>query len=243
MLIQALEISSEIGDRAAQARLNWNLMLNYLFSKRLGQALRHGELALAAARDLDNRELLAFVLNDLCRVYTCLGKFEKAYAVVREARDLWRVLDNQPMFVDSLGSEAEARFNAGDYDNALMRSTEALHMSEKIGNLWGQAYNRMLIGFVKIDRGEIGQAIQLSHEAILMGDSASLLASTLGARSDLAWIYGKYGGLEKGVALVAEALEITEVKQPAWRAVPLAVKVRLHLLHGESSLAEEIVGS
>ncbi len=47
LLIQALEISREIGDRATQAKLNWNLMITYLFSKRLDQALEHGELALA----------------------------------------------------------------------------------------------------------------------------------------------------------------------------------------------------
>jgi len=243
MLIQALEISAEIGDRAAQARLNWNLMLNYLFSKRLDQALQHGELALTAARDLEDREQLAFVLNDLCRVYTCLGNFEKAYAVVREARDLWSVLDNETMFVDSLGSEAEARFNAGDYNKALECSTEALQMSEKIGNLWGQAYNRMLIGFVQMDRGEIGQAVQLCNEAMLMGDEASLLASTIGTRSDLSWIYGNYGALDLGLGLVEEALEITEVKQPAWRTLPLAVKVRLHLLKGETEIAKEFAGS
>jgi predicted ATPase len=33
LLVQAFDISQEIGDRAAQARLSWNLMLNYLFSK------------------------------------------------------------------------------------------------------------------------------------------------------------------------------------------------------------------
>ena len=54
MLIQALEISREIGDRATQAKLNWNLMLTYLFSKRLDQALEHGQLALALARESDN---------------------------------------------------------------------------------------------------------------------------------------------------------------------------------------------
>jgi class 3 adenylate cyclase/tetratricopeptide (TPR) repeat protein len=242
MLIQALEISAEIGDRVTQARLNWNLMLNYLFSRRIDQALRHGELALTLARDLDDHEQLAFVLNDLCRVYTCLGDFEKAYAVIREARDLWSVLDNQPMFIDSLGSEAEARFNAGDYDKALECSTQALQMSEKIGNLWGQAYNRMLIGFVQVDRGEIGQAIQLCNEAILLGDQGSLLASTIGTRSDLAWIYGRYGAIGKGFTLIEEALVATEAKQPDWKDLPLAIKVRLHLLNGNVQSAEKIVG-
>ncbi len=242
MLIQALEISAEIGDRVTQARLNWNLMLNYLFSKRIDQALRHGELALTLARDLDDHEQLAFVLNDLCRVYTCLGDFEKAYAVIREARDLWDALDNQPMFIDSLGSEAEARFNAGDYDKALECSTQALQMSEKIGNLWGQAYNRMLIGFVQVDRGEIGRAIQLCNEAILLGDQGSLLASTIGTRSDLAWIYGRYGAIGKGFTLIEEALEATEAKQPDWKDLPLAIKVRLHLLNGDVQSAEKTIG-
>ncbi len=76
-LIQALEISREIGDRDAQTRLHWNLLLNYLFSKQLDRALAYGTQALTLARESDNREYLAFVLNDLCRLYTCRGEFEK----------------------------------------------------------------------------------------------------------------------------------------------------------------------
>ena len=48
MLMEALEISREIGDRAAQAKLNWNLMLNFLFSKQFEQALDHGGVALVS---------------------------------------------------------------------------------------------------------------------------------------------------------------------------------------------------
>jgi predicted ATPase len=111
MLIEALAISREIGDRITQAKLNWNLMLTFLFSKRLDQALEYGEVALALARESHDREQLAFVLNDLCRLYTCRGEFEKAHTVIREARDLWRSLDHQVMLADSFGSEAEAYFN------------------------------------------------------------------------------------------------------------------------------------
>lgn len=243
MLVQALEVSAEIGDRVLQARLNWNLMINYLFSKRLDQAFRHGELALILARESNDREQLAFVLNDLCRLYTCRGEFEKAYAVIHEARDLWRILDNETMFVDSLGAESEARFNAGDYDKSLELSSQALAMSEKIENAWGQAYNRMLIGFVYTYQGEIGRAIQLGNEAVLLGDRASLLASTIGTRSDLAWLYGCYGAIEKGLELIEEALIAAETKQPDWKDLPLAIKVRLHLLNGDIDSAEQVPGS
>ena len=50
LLLQALELSREIDDRSSQARLSWNLMITYLFSKRPDQALEHGQLALRLAR-------------------------------------------------------------------------------------------------------------------------------------------------------------------------------------------------
>ena len=38
-----------------------------------------------------DREQLAFVLNDLCRLYTCRGEFEKAYVRQFKKRvNLWR---------------------------------------------------------------------------------------------------------------------------------------------------------
>src|SRR5574341_66292 len=158
LLIQALTISSEIGDRAVQAKLYWNLMLVYLFSRRLTLALEYGERALALARESGDREQLAFVLNDLCRLYVCRGEFEKAYSAVAQARELWVALDNQPMYIDNLGAEAEARFNGGDYVQSLEFSRKALELSQKIENSWGQAYNRMLMGFALSEQGEIGQA-------------------------------------------------------------------------------------
>jgi predicted ATPase len=155
-LIQAFEISDEIGDRAAQVKLGWNLMLTYLFSKRLDQALEYGEAALGLARQSDNLESLAFVLNDLCRLYTCRGEFEKAHTAIREARELWKALDNTVMLADSFGSESEAYFNAGEYRQSLECSQRALEISEKIENLWGLAYDGMLISFVYLQTGQLG---------------------------------------------------------------------------------------
>ncbi len=241
-LLQALELSGEIGDRAAQAKLNWNLMLTYLFSKRLDQALEHGERALALARQLDNREQLAFVLNDLCRLYTCRGEFEKALTNISEARELWQLLNNQTMLADSFGSEAEARFQSGQHAKALELLYQGLDLSEKTENLWGKAYNRMLISFVYFDQGEIGRAIRLSNEAISEGDRGGLVATSTSHRAELGWFYGYYGDIEKGLELANQAIEITEAKQPDFKALPLAIKVRLYLLRGDLESAERAAG-
>src|SRR4029078_8235280 len=132
----------------------------YLFSNRPDQALEHGQLALRLARESEDREQLAFVLNDLCRLYTCRGEFEKAYEVIQEARELWRMLEHQVMLADSFGSEAEARFNAGEFKEALKCSQEALQITERIENLWGQSYDRMLMSFVYLEIGRMGLCIQ-----------------------------------------------------------------------------------
>jgi class 3 adenylate cyclase/tetratricopeptide (TPR) repeat protein len=242
LLIQALGISREIGERAAQARLHWNLMLNYLFSKRLDESLKHGEVALTLARESDNHEYLAFVLNDFCRVYTCRGEFEKAHVVIREAREFWQTMDNQVMLADSFGSEAEAYFNAGEYERSLECSHQALQISEKIDNLWGQSYDRMLMSFAYFESGQLRRGIQQAEQAIRLGEEAGLIASN-SLRSELAWIYAYCGAFEKGLKLIGQALQTAEAKQPAWRAFPQAGKVRIHLLRGDIDSAEQTAGN
>jgi class 3 adenylate cyclase/tetratricopeptide (TPR) repeat protein len=242
LLVQAFDISQEIGDRAAQARLSWNLMLNYLFSKQHDKAMAHGELALRLARESGSRERLAYVLNDLCRLYTCRGEFEKAYTVIEQARELWRSLDNQVMLADSFGSEAEARFNAGEFDFSVERSRQALQITEKIHNLWGQSYDQMLISFVCFERGELGPGIQLAEQSIQLADQAGLIASGIGLRAELAWIYSYCGALERGLAVLERAFQVAELKQPAWKAFPQAAKIRMYLLQGEVGLAHQAAG-
>jgi predicted ATPase/class 3 adenylate cyclase len=242
MLLRALGISQEIGDTSAQARLSWNLMLNYLFSKRPDQALEHGQLALSLARESDNREQLAYVLNDLCRLYTCRGEFEKAYAVIEEARGLWRSLDNQVMLADSFGSEAEARFNAGEFDLSFKCSQQALQITEKIENLWGQSYDRMLMSFVLFETGELGRAIQLAEQSVQLADQAGLIASSIGLRSELAWMYSYCGALEKGLNITDQALRVAEAKQPSWKEFPQAAKIRMYLLQGDVQSAQRTAG-
>jgi tetratricopeptide (TPR) repeat protein len=242
LLIQALEISREIGDQAAQARLSWNLMLNYLFSKQFDQALEHGELALRLARESNNREQLAYVLNDLCRLYTCRGEFDQAYDVITEARELWRALGNQVMLADSLGSEAEAHLNAAKFDLSLERSKQALQITEEIENLWGQSYDRMLMSFVLLERGKLGRGIQLAEQSIQLADRAGLIASSIGLRSELAWIYSYCGAFEKGLSVVHQALQVSEAKQPAWKAFPQAAKIRMYLLRGDLPSAQQMAG-
>jgi hypothetical protein len=70
------------------------------------------------------------VPNDLCRLYTCLGRYDNAYLVIQEARSLWIEQNNQMMLADSLGSEAEAAYDAGEFARAFGNCQQALLISE-----------------------------------------------------------------------------------------------------------------
>jgi tetratricopeptide (TPR) repeat protein len=243
LLLQALDISRKIEDRTLQARLSWNLMITYLFSNRSNQALEHGKQALSLARSSGDREQLAFVLNDFGRLYTCRGQFEQAIQAISEARGLWQELDHQVMLADSFGSEAEARFNAGEFDLALKSCEQALMITEKIENLWGQSYDRMLMSFVYLEIGQLGPGIRLAEQSIQLADEAGLIASSIGLRSELAAVYANIGAFEHSYKLLARALQIAEAKQPAWKAYPQAAKVRVHLLQGDVRSADQCAGN
>jgi class 3 adenylate cyclase/tetratricopeptide (TPR) repeat protein len=242
LLLDALDISRELGDRAAETKLNWNLMLNNLFSKRFDDALKHGKTALTLARDLRDPEQLAFVLNDLCRLYTCLGRFDDAYIVIKEARSLWLEQNNQVMLADSFGSEAEAAYNAGEFIRAFENCQQALVISERIKNIWGQSYDRMLMAFILLQEGQLGKAILLGERSTQQADEAGLIASSITLRAELAWTHAFCGAFDEAHRMVAHAIQFAESKQPAWRVFPQAAKVRIHLLYGDLESAQREAG-
>jgi ATP/maltotriose-dependent transcriptional regulator MalT len=53
---------------------------------------------------------------------------------------------------------------------------------------------------------------------------------------------GYYGAIQKGLDLVDQALDFVQKKQPEWKDLPLAIKVRLHLLQGDLPAAEQAAG-
>ena len=243
MLIEALGISKEIGDRSTQAKLNWNLMIAYLFSNRPDRSLEHGEIALALARESDNREQLAFILNDLCRLYSSRGEFEKAHAANHEARALWQSLDNQVMLADNLGSEASAFLDAGKYAESLEFSQQALEISKKIDNHWGQSYDLMLMSSAYFENGQLGRGFVAAEQSSQLAEEAGLVASSISVRSELARMYAYCGAFEKGFKLIEQAYRVAEEKQPTWIAFPQAAKTRMHLLKGDVLLAEQSAGT
>ena len=80
-------MARRIGDRAAEARALWNIVVaNVYGGGDAARAVEAGEASLAIARDLGEREQLAFTLNDVSRAYMASGDFATAAERLAEAR-------------------------------------------------------------------------------------------------------------------------------------------------------------
>ena len=137
---QALQRARETGNRPAEAKVLWNLLLLYNFAGRFDEAIQYGERSLALARAENLREQMAFTLNDLARPYAFTGRMAEAFRAQAEADTLWRDLGNLPMLADNLSNWGTYSFLFGDYKPSFPRVHEALRISQEIGNVWGQAY-------------------------------------------------------------------------------------------------------
>ncbi|HSM70842.1 MAG TPA: adenylate/guanylate cyclase domain-containing protein [Anaerolineales bacterium] len=243
ILKQALELAIALEDIPAQAKLHWNLMLNYLFSNRVEEALEHCEPTIDLARQVGDLDQLAFTLNDSGRVYQGVGAFEKAFEVFDEANKLWAQQDNQVMLADNLGASGMANYFAGNFDKALSFSEQAYEISKQTDNYWGQSYSRVPPVYVYFDRGLIDLAIRSAIECIETGEEGGLVSSTVLIPVELAWIYGLYGETSRGIEMAERALETANEKMPDWKSPALATLIRLHLLMGNVDAAERIAGS
>ena len=235
---RTLELARELGDRAAESKALWNLMiLNVFGGGDLREALDAGERSLAIAREMGAREQIAFTLNDLWRPYAAVGNLAASRATLEEATPIWRELGNLPMLSENLVSLASLRRLAGEDAEAFALAEEGYRISEEIGNPWGQAYGLMTSYGILWDRGEVGRAMSAMHECVVLAERAGFVPPQATTRADLASVYANLGDLERARELIGVAMGVAEERQPIARPRVMAAKAEFLLLSGDLGAA------
>lgn len=243
LLERALSLSHELGDRAVEARILWNLMLLDIFSGGdMQQVLMRGERAASIARELGMRELLAYILHDIFFPYLYTGQIARTEAVLAEACDLWRALGNLPMLAETLIFTCHTYLFTGRYAEALPFSDEAWRVGVESRHVYSQSYSRMFVGRIFLDRGDSAYAIGLMREAIRQGEEVGFYGTLVFTRADLAWAYGWLGDVPRGLALARQA-EQAGGAVPNFQLLPLAALVRLHVRAGDLAAAQAVIAT
>jgi class 3 adenylate cyclase/tetratricopeptide (TPR) repeat protein len=231
-----------LGDRRAEARALWNIVVANIYGGGdAARAVEAGEASLVIARELRDREQLAFTLNDVGRAHMANADFETGAERLDEARGIWEGLRNGPMLGENLTVTANIHALHGDDEAALADARRALAISEEIDNPWGQSIALMTIYRVEIARGELGAAIRSMERCRELGDRGGFSFAGIGTRVDLAKVHVYLGDGAGALELVNEALEIAEKQLPPAASVAHAARAEALIVLGDASAAHEAV--
>jgi tetratricopeptide (TPR) repeat protein len=161
-----LAATLELGDRFAEARIRNGLGIAMHELRRLDDALRHFEEALAIRRDIGDLDGQAATLSNLGNLYDSLGRYDDAAETLREAVDLSRAVGNR-------SSEASSLNNLGLVYTALGQHRQAadrLRVSARIFHELGaeQRYAQVLsnLGVAQLDLGDPDAAVDTVRHAL-----------------------------------------------------------------------------
>ncbi|MGB8647725.1 MAG: hypothetical protein WCF84_21000 [Anaerolineae bacterium] len=237
---RALDLAHALGDRRAEAKILWNLLLCNIYSGGdPHEAVAYGEQSLAIARELHLREQEAFALHDLYIAYLYLGELERAWAVRVEASQIWRELNNQPMLAESLSGLGLTHVMRGEFAQAFLPLEEARTIGRAIGNLGAQAFSSYVASFACLEQGETARAFEYLKQCLPVVAHGALEGPGLDVQAQWGWIQASLGDFDGGRTLIGRSLT------RAWQLIPLqrawiyALLARIELLAGNLEAAEE----
>lgn len=245
LLEEALAYTRQVRDQAGEARVLWNLLvLNVYGGGDYVQAIQMGEQALVLARENNLEELSAFILNDLTYAFFGSDQTLRAQETQREAAKLWRKSANLPMLVDSLSISVPIAYLLGDYERAISESEEALELSLKAGNQWGQAGSLAFTGLIHHELGLIDQGLATYQQAYELGKITKHRGAFIAGRSFLAWLLADLGDVNQAFKIAnqayLDALASQTLHLSGW---VLMIMIHLHLRNNNLPEAEAALHS
>lgn len=233
---ETLELARETGNKEAEARSLWNLMLAGFFSGDDKPARDYGDTALAIARQTGDKQLLAFIMNDLSRSYLFLeGLRERGLKLARDAIDLWKELDNIPMLADGLSGLGLFGAYSGDFSTALDLSDQSLALSREIENPWGMAYAEYVKSMAYWEMGDYAQTMAHGDEAIRLAETAGFVVPQVAVRAMQAWAMSDLGQYDQAAAIADDAASYARSSLSSWLAMGVAMQVLVQLARSEKA--------
>lgn len=166
ILDEARAVAERSGNRRGLAETEWNVSLAARMRQETHKAREHGERALAIARQLPQRQLLARCLNEMAYVHARLRQWGTVEDYANEACELYAAASNRILEADSKRLAGWAQIYAGRPKDAVMTLREASAFSDRIENIWGQAECAWRLAMALQELGRYGEAIALARKAV-----------------------------------------------------------------------------
>jgi predicted ATPase/class 3 adenylate cyclase len=236
---QALTLAEEHPNPRVQSKALWNLMsVAANLEGDANAAIEFGEKSLEIARKYKLQEQIAFTLHDLNTPYYMGGSPDKAEEALAESRELWKEMNNLPMLADNLTSASLLSLIWGRSQEADQLSREGLEISRKAGNLWGQSYSLMTLGWKELEVGNVSSGIAALEESSELAPSAGFLYAKVTNSLFLAWEFAMLGDVERGRKYM-EGLTSADIHLPELETQIGVFNAYFSLMDGDARAAED----
>jgi DNA-binding SARP family transcriptional activator/tetratricopeptide (TPR) repeat protein len=145
-LLQALDLTERIGDRAGQARIYHNLAMMWDEQDRTDEAIWHVRQALDLYREVDDKRGQALALNGLGWCHGRLGDHAAALSAGREALTLLQTIGERSGEADAWDSVAHAYCHLGDIPAAIRHYRQANELYRELGHRYREADSLTRLG-------------------------------------------------------------------------------------------------
>ena len=204
---QALPLAQALGDVAAQQQIELSLARTYKFGdRRIEPAIAHLRAAEELARKAGLREQLAWVKVELGVAFTSLGRLEQAEAVLTEAMEIFRELDQYPRVLSCLHNLAIIQMETGNFDNALSLLDEAYRANEALGSFTSVYALATTHNVIHILRGEYDRGFDAVLPALELNETQILSGLWIDIFQQMAWCYYDLGAYDNSLDCCQKAI-------------------------------------
>ncbi len=160
MAREALALARELGDKAAEARSLWVLMVvevTAMGDNDLGMS--YGRQALALARELGLKELVGHILNGLAWPLFTMRQIDQAREALSEAQSIWQELGNLQRLAEAYRWMAIINQSIGDHRRILAEAPALVDLSASIDGRFDMAQAATHLASAYARQGHFGQAL------------------------------------------------------------------------------------
>lgn len=238
---KGLELASALDDRAAEAKIYWNLIHAYRLTGQYEEALASGLRALEVAETLDLREQIAYIANDLGTVYMGLGEISKMLATSRRAVKLWRELDNGPMLIDGLAVYGMTLSMTGQFEDALVVAEEGIALSQAAKNRWGEAIMHYSPALVHLQRLEIEAGLEHANVSLRLAQDGGVIIVQFYMSLFQSLLYLAAKDYQQTIRSAEQSLSVAKRHLPVLKPAAISAIAIAHIELGQLETAGELI--
>ncbi|NIP51786.1 MAG: hypothetical protein GWO26_07390, partial [Phycisphaerae bacterium] len=238
---KGLELAHNLNDKAAEAKILWNLLNIYRRTNRENEAITVGKLSYELAEALNLKEQMAYSAIDMVKIYVFMGQGAKLMSYGWRAVELWRELDNRPMLVDALTTQAFVLLGIGQFDQALALSAEAKIISQESKNLWGEALSYYAPAMVHTEQLNIEAALASFNSGLGLAEEGGVTIIQFYMNMFQTNLYLAISDYQSAKKCSERMMSIAEKQLPFHTRRAIGTLALVHLEMGDMETAAELI--